>query len=161
MVELGNSSEQMFWAAQLNISVSGKQRTRRIRAEVSEWAGFYVWYHEPPGCAEPAVSGTGAHHHRHVRCSEGFKTKLCLWENQILQGNLGHFPCCQTVKSQISVFPWVCWKTPDTQQFTWWFVDFDVQKRRLKQLSNPLAVDMETLPANLQMELNELQCSTH
>ena len=24
-----------------------------------------------------------------------FKTKLCLWETQMLQGNLGHFPCCQ------------------------------------------------------------------
>ena len=31
-----------------------------------------------------------------------FKTKLCLWETQMLQGNLGHFPCCQTMKEQIS-----------------------------------------------------------
>ena len=23
-----------------------------------------------------------------------FKTKLCLWKTQMLQRNLGHFPCC-------------------------------------------------------------------
>uniref|UniRef100_A0A8C7ISN8 SPIN-DOC-like zinc-finger domain-containing protein n=1 Tax=Oncorhynchus kisutch TaxID=8019 RepID=A0A8C7ISN8_ONCKI len=36
-----------------------------------------------------------------------FKTKLCLWENQMLQGNPCHFPCCQSIKAQIStaVFP--------------------------------------------------------
>ena len=36
-----------------------------------------------------------------------FKTKLCLWDTQMLQGNLGHFPCCQNIKKQISndVFP--------------------------------------------------------
>ena len=30
-----------------------------------------------------------------------FKTKLCLWKTLILQGNLGHFPCCQIMAEQI------------------------------------------------------------
>ena len=30
-----------------------------------------------------------------------FKTKLCLWKTQMLQGNLGHFPCCQIMAEQI------------------------------------------------------------
>ena len=29
-----------------------------------------------------------------------FITKLCLWETQMVQGSLGHFPCCQTLKSK-------------------------------------------------------------
>ena len=35
------------------------------------------------------------------------QTELCLWETQMLQGNLDHFPCCQNIKEQIStdVFP--------------------------------------------------------
>ena len=31
-----------------------------------------------------------------------FKTKLCLWETQMLQGNLGHFPCCQNITQESS-----------------------------------------------------------
>lgn len=31
-----------------------------------------------------------------------FKTKLRLWKTQMLQGNFGHFPCCQTTAAQIS-----------------------------------------------------------
>ena len=33
-----------------------------------------------------------------------FKTKLCPWETQMLQGNLGHFTCCQNIKEQISTY---------------------------------------------------------
>lgn len=39
------------------------------------------------------------------------------------------------------------------------FSDFEAQKSRLQLLSNPFAVDVESAPANLQMELIELQCN--
>ena len=32
---------------------------------------------------------------------KAFKIKLCLWKTQMLQGNLGHFPCCQIMAEQI------------------------------------------------------------
>lgn len=32
-----------------------------------------------------------------------FQAKLSLWESQLQQGNLGHFPCCQTMTNQVSV----------------------------------------------------------
>ena len=32
---------------------------------------------------------------------KAFKTKLCLCKTQMLQGNLGHFPCCQIIAEQI------------------------------------------------------------
>ena len=93
-----------------------------------------------------------------------FKTKLCLWENQMLQGNLGHFPCCQTITTQISTAVFPCAQFAQKlgalrAEFTRRFADFDVQKCRFELLSNPFTVDVENVPTNLQMELIELQCS--
>ena len=90
-----------------------------------------------------------------------FKTKLCLWENQLLQGNTGHFPCCETIKPQFSTA--ICAQFAEKLgvlgvEFSRRFGDFDGQKCRFELLSNPFAVDVEKAPNNLQMELIELQC---
>lgn len=90
-----------------------------------------------------------------------FKTKMCLWENQMLQAHFGHFPCCQTIKTQISTA--VCAHFAEKlralgAEFSRRFGDFDVQKLRFELLSNPFAIDVEKAPTNLQMELIELQC---
>lgn len=92
---------------------------------------------------------------------KAFKAKLCLWENQLLQGNLGHFPCCQTINTQISTA--VCAEFAEKlsvlgAEFNRRFGDFDGQKWRFELLSNPFAVDVEKAPTNIQMELIELQC---
>ena len=63
-----------------------------------------------------------------------FKTKLCLWETQMLQENMGHFQCCQNIKEQIStiVFP--------SAQFA----------KKLSALSASLPADLPTLnPRNV------------
>ncbi|PVD18258.1 hypothetical protein C0Q70_20807 [Pomacea canaliculata] len=39
------------------------------------------------------------------------------------------------------------------------FSDFEVQKNNLHLFHNPFAIDVETAPMHLQMELIELQCS--
>lgn len=62
-----------------------------------------------------------------------FKTKLCLWKNQMLQGNLGHFPCCQMMNMQISTAVFQCAQFAEkpcvlSAEFTWRFADFDTQK---------------------------------
>ncbi|KAJ3590894.1 hypothetical protein NHX12_008842 [Muraenolepis orangiensis] len=65
-----------------------------------------------------------------------FKTKLRLWETQILQENLSHFPHCQTMKEQVAaaVFPTrqftekLCILGAD---FTRRFADFEAQKSRM------------------------------
>lgn len=93
-----------------------------------------------------------------------FKTKLCLWENQMLQGNPCHFPCCQTIKAQISTAVFPCAQFAEklsvlAAEFSRRFADFDVQKCRFELLSNPFAVDVENAPTNIQMELIELQCN--
>ena len=93
---------------------------------------------------------------------KAFKTKLRLWEIQIMRENLGHFPCCQTMKEQVSVFPSAQFAEKLgllSADFTRRFADFEAQKSRFELLSNPFAVDVESAPTNLQMELIELQCS--
>ncbi|XP_068580201.1 general transcription factor II-I repeat domain-containing protein 2-like [Cebidichthys violaceus] len=91
-----------------------------------------------------------------------FKTKLRLWETQMLQENLSHFPHCQTMKEQLAAFP----TTQFAEKlgilgadFTRRFADFEAQKSRFELLSNPFAADVENAPSDLQMELIELQSS--
>ncbi|XP_059819220.1 general transcription factor II-I repeat domain-containing protein 2B-like [Hypanus sabinus] len=93
-----------------------------------------------------------------------FKTKLRLWETQMQQENLSHFPCCQTMKEQVStaVFPRAKFAEKLSilgADFTQRFADFEAQKSRFELLSNPFAADVESAPTNIQMELIELQCS--
>ena len=92
-----------------------------------------------------------------------FKTKLCLRETQMLQGNLGHFPCCQNIKEKISTNVFSSAQFAEklstlSAEFTRRFADFESQKCRFELLSYPFAVDVESAPTNLQMELIELQC---
>ncbi|XP_063735205.1 general transcription factor II-I repeat domain-containing protein 2-like [Eleginops maclovinus] len=92
-----------------------------------------------------------------------FKTQLRLWETQILQENLSHFPHCQTMKEQVPLFSQLDSLLEKLgilgADFTRRFADFEAQKSRFELLSNPFAADVESAPSNLQMELIELQCS--
>lgn len=95
---------------------------------------------------------------------KAFRTKLRLWETQLLGRNMGHFPCCQAIQHQISPAT-----VPTAQfaeklsllsaEFTRRFADFEAQKYRFQLLNNPFTVDIESSPTNIQMELIELQCS--
>ena len=105
----------------------------------------------------------------HIICDmysevKAFKNKLTLWETQMRQKNLCHFPCCQTMKEQVaaSVFPSALFTEKLgilAADFKRRFADFDNKKSSFELLSNPFAVDVESAPANLQMELIELQCN--
>ncbi|XP_029312378.1 general transcription factor II-I repeat domain-containing protein 2-like [Cottoperca gobio] len=93
-----------------------------------------------------------------------FKVKLRLWETQMLQGKLSHFPCCQTMKEQVStaVFPSARFAEKLSilgGDFTHRFADFEAQKSRFELLRNPFAADVESAPTNIQMELIDLQCN--
>ena len=81
----------------------------------------------------------------------------------MLQGNFGLFQCCPNMKAQISpnMFPSVLYAEKLCAKFAWQFTDFEGQKCRLELQSNPFAVNMESAPIKLQMELIELQfCDT-
>ncbi|KAK0137704.1 General transcription factor II-I repeat domain-containing protein 2 [Merluccius polli] len=90
--------------------------------------------------------------------------KAFQWETQMHQCNLPHFPCCQVMLKQVSatVFPnahFVDKLSALRTEFTRRFVDFEAQKNNFELLRNPFAVDVETAPVQIQMELIELQCN--
>uniref|UniRef100_A0A8K9XV45 SPIN-DOC-like zinc-finger domain-containing protein n=1 Tax=Oncorhynchus mykiss TaxID=8022 RepID=A0A8K9XV45_ONCMY len=95
---------------------------------------------------------------------KAFKTKLTLWETQMRKENLSHFPSCQTMKEKLSTSAFPSTQLADkigmlAADFRRRFADFEAQKSRLELLGNPFAVDVESSPPNLQMELIDLQCN--
>ncbi|XP_066512762.1 general transcription factor II-I repeat domain-containing protein 2A-like [Hoplias malabaricus] len=95
---------------------------------------------------------------------KAFQVKLRLWETQMHQCNLSHFPCCQVIRNQESatVFPNATFAEKLSAlctEFARCFSDFEAQKSNFELLRNPFAVDVETAPVEMQMELIELQCN--
>ena len=86
-----------------------------------------------------------------------FKTKLYLWETQMLQGNLGHFSCCQIMAEQI--FPAVLPSAQLAKKINALSAELEAQKERLELLSNQFPIDVESASTSLQIELIELQCN--
>ncbi|KAL1268530.1 hypothetical protein QQF64_033893 [Cirrhinus molitorella] len=96
---------------------------------------------------------------------KAFQAKLRLWEIQMQQGDLCHFPCCQIIKDQVSNAAFLNAHFADKlstlrAEFTRRFADFEAQKFDFELFSNPFAVDVEKAPANIQIELIELQCNS-
>ncbi|KAM3850917.1 general transcription factor II-I repeat domain-containing protein 2A-like [Vipera latastei] len=96
---------------------------------------------------------------------KAFQVKLRLWETHMQQGNLSHFPSCQTIKNQVSTTAFsnaeFANKLSTLQmEFTRRFADFEKQKFSFGLLSNPFSVEVESAPVNIQMELIELQCNS-
>ena len=95
---------------------------------------------------------------------KAFQVKLHLWETQMHQCNLSHFPCCKAMLNQVStmVFPNAQFAEKLSSlhaDFAWRFSDFETQKSNFELFRNPFAIDVETAPVHLQMELIELQCN--
>uniref|UniRef100_A0A8C5S0G8 Uncharacterized protein n=1 Tax=Laticauda laticaudata TaxID=8630 RepID=A0A8C5S0G8_LATLA len=96
---------------------------------------------------------------------KGFQVKLRLWETQIQQGNLAHFPCCQAIVSQVSTSVFSQARFADKlsalhREFTCRFVELEAQTFNFGLFVNPFTVDVKIAPVDLQMELIELQCSS-
>jgi hypothetical protein len=95
---------------------------------------------------------------------KAFQVKLRLWETQMHHSNLSHFSCCQAMLNQVNamVFPNAHFAEKLSllrAEFARRFSDFEAQKSNFELFRNPFAIDMETAPVNLQMELIELQCN--
>ncbi|XP_058022331.1 general transcription factor II-I repeat domain-containing protein 2-like [Ahaetulla prasina] len=96
---------------------------------------------------------------------KGFQVKLRLWETQMQQGNLSHFPSCQTIISQVSTVVFSHAQFADKLstlrvEFTRRFAELEAQTFSFGLLSNPFSVDVKEAPADIKMELIELQGSS-
>lgn len=78
---------------------------------------------------------------------KAFKCKLLLWEKQLEVNNLSHFPTCN-VKSLQS-------------EFERRFQDFRLQDANFSLFTGLFSIDIEKVPAHLQMDVIEIQCQTH
>ena len=95
---------------------------------------------------------------------KAFELKLRLWEGQMRKGNLTHFPTCQSLSATITI-PLSTRVYADKlntlkAEFNRRFADFESQKFNFDLFANPFAVDVDTAPEHLQMELIELQCNS-
>ncbi|KAL7868359.1 hypothetical protein SRHO_G00097430 [Serrasalmus rhombeus] len=90
--------------------------------------------------------------------------KLLLWEKQMHQSNLPHFPCCQVMLNQVGATLFINTHFADKlsalrTELARRFGDSEKQKKNFELLRKPFAVDVETAPVQVQMELIELQCN--
>ena len=95
---------------------------------------------------------------------KAFKVKMRLWETQMHQCNLSHFSCCQAMLNQVNAMVFRNAHFAEKlsllrAEFARRFSDFEAQKSNFELFRNPFAIDVETAPVNLQMELIELQCN--
>uniref|UniRef100_A0A0L8FTL2 Uncharacterized protein n=1 Tax=Octopus bimaculoides TaxID=37653 RepID=A0A0L8FTL2_OCTBM len=95
---------------------------------------------------------------------KAFQVKLCIWETHMHQLNLSHLLCCQVILSQVSVMVFPRQLFADKlsalcTEFARHFSDFQAQKNHFELLCNPFAINEETAPVQIQMELIELQCN--
>ncbi|XP_029647093.1 general transcription factor II-I repeat domain-containing protein 2-like [Octopus sinensis] len=95
---------------------------------------------------------------------KAFQVKLRLWETQMHQLNMSHFPCCQVMLSQVSATVFSKKHFADKLsavriEFTRCYSDFEAQKNNFELLRNPFVINVETALAQIQMELTELQCN--
>lgn len=94
---------------------------------------------------------------------KAFKLKLKLFEKQLVRGDMSHFPNCKEnihLDLQVNAGKQYC------QQISLLFEEFDKritlsdkEEILVKLIENPFSVDAEKLPADLQMEIIDLQCS--
>ena len=99
----------------------------------------------------------------HVRA---FELKLQLWNQQIKDKKLFHFPTCEIIKKESkmnlneSYQPYSSQLEKLSKEFSQRFKDFRQNDLSLKIFSNPFAVNVNNVPEEMQMEIIEYQCNT-
>lgn len=96
---------------------------------------------------------------------KAFRAKLCLFETQLRNFNVAHFPTLSEIKCG---FPnahlsakkekYVSVLTSLKTEFSQRFQDFSTIEKKIKLFSTPFVMDAEEVEESLQLELIEMQC---
>ena len=96
---------------------------------------------------------------------KAFQLKLRLWERQLLENKASHFPCLNklTVNGTATInLSKYAEEIPTLKtEFSHWMASFDVHEQDFKIFSSPFDIDVDLVPERYQIELIELQCTSH
>jgi hypothetical protein len=96
----------------------------------------------------------------------GFRNKMKLFKNAIERNDLIHFPCCKELAEELSNYEGSDFtfasniKRMMEEEFQTHFTDFKIMKNNIALFHNPFTVMNEEQPAQLQLELCDLQADT-
>ena len=99
----------------------------------------------------------------HVRA---FELKLQLWKQQIREHKLFHFPTCSIIKNESKInlngsYQLYCSQLEIlSKKFSQRFSDFRQNNFSLRIFSNPFAINVSSVPEEMQMEIIELQSNS-
>ena len=94
---------------------------------------------------------------------KAFKLKLKLWEGQMKNGNLIHFPTCQDFKKSHSNSDFTSYVSQIKElnnDFENRFKDFKSCENDFSLFTAPFSFDIQKADSNIQMELIEMQCDS-
>ncbi|XP_072221995.1 general transcription factor II-I repeat domain-containing protein 2 [Leuresthes tenuis] len=86
---------------------------------------------------------------------KAFRAKLCLFETQLRNFNVAHFPTLSEIKKKEK---YVSVLTSLKTEFSQRFQDFSTIEKEIKLFSTPFVMDAEEVEESLQLELIEMQC---
>jgi hypothetical protein len=95
--------------------------------------------------------------------TNGFCNKLKLFKTAIDRNDLTHFPCCKELAEELSNYEGSDFSTivsnieEKMEEFQTRFTDFEIMKNDIALFHNPFIVMSEEQPAQLQLELCDLQ----
>ncbi|KAK3519988.1 hypothetical protein QTP70_010128 [Hemibagrus guttatus] len=92
-----------------------------------------------------------------------FKLKLSLWETQLAGGDAAHFPCLKDVCTTQHAADMKRFKYKITglvREFEQRFQIFGELEKDFKVFRSPFTVNASDLPANIQLEIIDLQCDS-
>ena len=93
-----------------------------------------------------------------------FKLKLSLWETQLSSGDTAHFPCLTSVRATGCNDDMDQYKDKITgllQEFERRFQVFSELEKEFAVFRSPFTVKPSDMPADIQLEIIDLQCATN
>ena len=95
---------------------------------------------------------------------KAFKCKLFLWERQIMNDDLTHFPTCNNYKTNLNNASYKKYSDLISNlrtDFETRFQDFNSLEDKFSLFSTIFSINIDLVPRDMQMEVIEIQCNSN
>ena len=95
---------------------------------------------------------------------KAFKCKLLLWERQLMNDDLTHFPTCNNYKTNLNNASYKKYSDLISNlrtDFETRFQDFDFLEDKFSLFSTIFSINIDLVPRDMQMEVIEIQCNSN